>query len=285
MLRLLRPRLRIGAPRARDFLSSDPPPTPRLRLAAVGDVGTSRPEVHRTAQAMAKAAAHCPFHALVLLGDNVYPHGDPAQLRTAVFDPFAALLARGARLLPVLGNHDVEDGHGDAQAASLGMPGRWYSARLDDDVLFLGLDSNQAGNPAQLAWLAAALDDNRTGWKIAALHHPPYSAGRHRSSIEVRQAFAPLFERFGVQLVLAGHDHDYQRSKPLGGTTYVVSGGAARVRPTAKASFTEVAFSTRHFTELHLYDDHLILRALDQQGRVFDRAQLRRDRWPATPGA
>lgn len=249
-----------------------------MRVAVVGDVGTSGPEVHRTGRAMAEASAHCPFHALVLLGDNVYPHGDPAHLKTAVFDPFAPLLARGARLLPVLGNHDVEDGHGDAQAERLGMPGRWYSARLDDDVLFLGLDSNQADNSAQLAWLAQALGDDRAAWKIAALHHPPYSAGHHRSALEVRQAFTPLFERFGVQLVLAGHEHDYQRSKPLGGTTYVVSGGAARLRPTAKAPFTEVAFSTRHFTDLHVYDDHLLLRALDQQERVFDRTTLRRDR-------
>ncbi len=279
MLRLLRPRLRIGAPRPRDFLPTDPPPAPRMRVAVVGDVGTSRPEVHRTGQAMAEASSHCPFQALVLLGDNVYPHGDPAHLKTAVFDPFATLLAGGARLLPVLGNHDVEGGHGEAQAERLGMPGRWYAARLDDDVLFLGLDSNQADNRAQRAWLAEALAGEGAGWKIAALHHPPYSAGHHRSALEVRHAFTPLFERFGVQLVLAGHEHDYQRSKPLGGgTTYVVSGGAARVRPTAKAPFTEVAFSTRHFTDLHIYRDHLVLRALDQQGRVFDRTTLRRDR-------
>ena len=276
MLRLFRPRLRIGPPRAGDFLPATAPPPPRLRLAAVGDEGTSRPEVHQTARAMVEASSSCPYDSLVLLGDNVYPHGDPAHLQTAVFDPFGPLLDAGARLLPVLGNHDVEGGHGDAQAQRLGMPGRWYSTRLGDDVLFLGLDSNQADNPAQLDWLAEALGRDRSGWKIAALHHPPYSAGHHRSDLGVRDSFCPLFERFGVQLVLAGHEHDYQRSKPVTGTTYVVSGGAARVRPTAKAPFTEVAFSTRHFTDLHVYDDRLLLRAVDQQGRVFDQATV----WP-----
>ncbi len=278
MLRLFRARLRIGPPERGDFLPATPPPPPRLRLAVVGDVGTSRPEVHQTAQAMVAASRSSPFHYLLLLGDNVYPHGDPARLQTAVFGPFGPLLAGGARLLAVLGNHDVEDGHGDAQAERLGMPGRWYSARLGGDVWLLGLDSNQADNPAQLAWLRQALALAGPGWKIAALHHPPYSAGRHRSDLAVREAFCPLFERFGVQLVLAGHEHDYQRSKPLGGTTYVVSGGAARVRPTAKAPFTEVAFSTRHFTDLHVYDDHLVVRAVDQHGRVFDRATLWRSR-------
>lgn len=65
-----------------------------------------------------------PFDALLLLGDNVYPAGDPAQLDAAVFDPFSATLDAGAQLLPVLGNHDVQDNNGDDQARALGMPAR-----------------------------------------------------------------------------------------------------------------------------------------------------------------
>jgi hypothetical protein len=53
-----------------------------------------------------------------------------------------------------------------------------------------------------------------------------------------------------VQLVLAGHDHDYQRSEPIGAVTYVVSGGAAKLRPANRAEFTEVAWSTHHFVDL-----------------------------------
>ena len=242
-------------------------------MAAVGDVGTRRPELHETVKAMVEASADAPFTAVVLLGDNVYPHGDPAQLPTAVFEPFGPLLDRGARLLAVLGNHDVENGHGDEQAERLGMPGRWYSVRLDH-VVFVGLDSNQAGNASQAQWLADTLGRAEARWKIVALHHPPYSAGKHRSSLDVREAFSPIFERFGVQLVLSGHEHDYHRSGSVRGTTYVVSGGGARVRPTARGPFTEAAFSTRHFTDLLVYEDHLVLRAIDQQGRVFDRATL-----------
>ena len=265
----------MGPPGAGDFRPEKPLAPALVRLAVVGDVGTRRPEVHQTARAMADTAARGPFRGLVLLGDNVYPHGEPSHLDAAVFSPFAAVLEAGASLLPVLGNHDVEDGHGDAQAERLGMPGRWYSSRLGP-VLFVGLDSNQPGDPGQRAWLISTLAGTDAPWRVVALHHPPYSAGRHRSEPSVRRAFCPLFQRFGVQLVLAGHDHDYQRSLPLGATTYVVSGGGARVRPTARAWFTAVAFATHHFTDLHFYDEHMVVRAVDRRGRVFDEALVRR---------
>ncbi len=157
----------IGAP---DITSVLPPiptagPTP-IRIAVAGDVGTGGEAEYKTAAAMDDLENDSEYSALILLGDNVYPSGDPDQLDAAVFDPFAEVLAGGTQLLPVLGNHDVSDGNGDAHDAA---------------------------------------------------------AGYHGSSIDVRNAFSPLFERFGVQLVLAGHDHDYQRS-PVDGVTYVVSG-------------------------------------------------------------
>lgn len=123
---------------------------------------------------------------------------------------------------PVLGNHDVSDGNGDAHAAAIGMPNRWYATEIGD-LLVVSLDSAQPDDPDQLAWLESTLRGTDAAWIIATMHHPPYSGGYHGSSIDVRNAFSPLFERFGVQLVLAGHDHDYQRSKPLDGVTYAVT--------------------------------------------------------------
>lgn len=243
---------------------------PTARLAVAGDVGTGGAAELATADAVARAGSERPFDALVLLGDNVYPSGDPYRLNATVFDPFGPVLGQGSRLLPVLGNHDVE-----AQVAALGMPGRWYAQSVGP-VLFIGLDSTRASDPAQRAWLETTLAGASQPWKVVALHHPPYSAGWHGSSRNVRDSFGSLFERYGVQLVLAGHDHDYQRSTPIRGVTYVVSGGAAKLRTTARADYTAVSWSTYHFVDVAAWPDHLLLRAVGQDGRVFDTVTIAR---------
>jgi 3',5'-cyclic AMP phosphodiesterase CpdA len=242
---------------------------PLLRIAVAGDVGESGPRLDATADAIARIGALEPFDALLLLGDNAYPAGDPQALHGTVFRPFAGVLDQGAELLAVLGNHDVMQGHADAQVSALAMPGRWWS-RSFGDVLVIGLDSTIPNDPDQLAFLERTLADSTAVWKIVALHHPPYSAGYQGSNETVRAAFSPLFERYGVQLVLSGHDHDYQRSDPIGGVTYVVSGGAAVTRRTGEASYTAVSFSWHHFVELTVLEDRLVLRAVNQDLRVAD---------------
>lgn len=246
---------------------------PAVRLAAVGDVGTGDGEERDTATAMA-SVARPPYDALVLLGDNVYPSGDPARLDATVFEPFAAVLDDGTELVATLGNHDVEDGNAQGQIEALGMPGRWYVWRTGP-VAVIVLDSTRADDPKQRAWLEATLSVSDAAWNIVALHHPPYSAGWHGSDEKVRSAFEPLFNRYGVQLVLAGHDHDYQRSKPINGTTYVVSGAGAKTRPTGRAAFTEVSWSDQHFLDLRVWPDRLDAQVIAQDGRVYDRFTLR----------
>lgn len=259
----------VGAPAAASPAAPfDTATPPVLRLAVAGDVGTGGRAERATAAAVATAGADRRFDGFVLLGDNVYPGGDPARLQATVFGPFGPVLNGGASLLAVLGNHDVE-----AQLGPLAMPGRWYARSLGP-VLFIGLDSNRPDDPAQRGWLEQTLAGATEPWKIVALHHPPYSAGWHGSSLNVRDAFAPLFERYGVQLVLAGHDHDYQRSTPIRGVTYVVSGGAAKLRKTGRADYTATSWSTYHFVDMAVWADHLQLRAIGQDGRVFDTATI-----------
>jgi 3',5'-cyclic AMP phosphodiesterase CpdA len=106
------------------------------------------------------------------------------------------------------------------------------------------------------------------------LHHPPYSGGYHGSDLTARAQFSPLFAEFGVDLVLSGHDHDYQRTSPIDGVTYVVTGAAAKLRPTDLAEFTAAAWSTNSFVDLAVYDDHIELRAIDQAGRIFDQVSI-----------
>lgn len=241
---------------------------PLVRLGVVGDVGVEGERVDATAAAMADASAWRRYDALVLLGDNVYPRGDPDQLDETVFEPFGPLLDGGTDLWPILGNHDVMDGHRSANIDALGMPGPWYAEHVDD-VLFLALDSNDL-SPEQLEWLDRTLAGTRATWRIIALHHPPYSAGYQGSSLDARRLVSPIAERHGVQLVLSGHEHDYERSRPIRGVTYVVSGAGAETRRTGEEEFTAAAWSWHHFVDIGIHADRLVVRAVNQDGRVFD---------------
>jgi 3',5'-cyclic AMP phosphodiesterase CpdA len=223
---------------------------------------------------VAELSGSDPYDALLLLGDNVYPAGDPGRLDAMVFEPFGPVLDGGTQLLAILGNHDVAEGHGEAQMRALGMPGRWWAQTWGEDVLLVGLDSNDVQNPDQRSFLEHTLAESSATWKIVAAHHPPYSAGYQGSSKSVRAAFSPLFERYGVQLVLSGHEHDYQRSVPIDGVVYVVTGGVARTRRTGEDAFTAVSFSWHHFVDLAVFEDHLLLRAVNQDKRVADEARI-----------
>jgi 3',5'-cyclic AMP phosphodiesterase CpdA len=248
-------------------------PSPPVHLAAAGDIGDSGSRIDATGAAVASLGRSDPYDALILLGDNVYPSGDPAGLAKTVFEPFKGVLDQGTDLLAIVGNHDAMGGNAEPQMRALGMPGLWWS-RTIGNVLIVGLNSNDADNPDQLAFLERTLARSDARWKIVALHHPPYSAGYQGSSVHVREVFAPLFAEYGVQLVLSGHDHDYQRSKPIDGVTYIVSGAAAGTRRTGEASFTAVSFSWHHFLDIAAFPDRLVVRAVNQDGRVADEATL-----------
>ena len=244
----------------------------QLHLAVAGDVGDSGGRLTATAEAIDAVDAAEPVDGLVLTGDNVYPAGDPTRLPDTVFGPFAGVLEH-AGLYAVLGNHDVLRGHDAGQMAALGLPGRWWARHLGD-VLLVGLDSTRVDDPAQRAWLDRTLAGATERWRIVVVHHPPYSAGYQGSSEDVRATFVPLFERHGVQLVLSGHDHDYQRSVPINGVTYVVTGGAAGTRRTGDDDFTAVSFSWHHFVELGVFPDRIVVRAVNQDLRVADEASI-----------
>jgi predicted phosphodiesterase len=268
---------RVGAPsQTWEPIQMPPEARPRLRVAVVGDVGHAG-GVIETAAAVEAQSRIDRYDVLMLLGDNV-ASGDPKQVTATVFDPFGGTLDAGTDLLAVLGNHDDQAGKGDAVMKALGSPGRWYSVRRGD-VLMIALDSTRVSDPAQIAWLERTLGVTDATWKLVALHHPPYSSGRHGSDETVRATFVPVFERYGVQIVLSGHDHDYQRSDAVNGVTYVVTGAGSAPRRTGIADFTAVAYSTLHYVDLNIYDNHILLRAIDSHGQQFDEALI-----PSRPG-
>jgi hypothetical protein len=245
---------------------------PQLRIAAVGDVGEGEEEEWQTAWSIDFLTDDHPYDVLLLLGDNVYPNGDPARLDQTVFRPFEIVLNDGTQLDAIVGNHD--ETYADQQMQTMGMDGRWWAQHLPGDVLLIGLDGNSPTDPNQLAFLEQTLATASERWRIVAVHEPPFSAGYQGSDLAVRSAFVPMFERYGVQLVLSGHEHDYQRSYPINGVTYIISGAGGRTRGTGEDTFTAASWSVLHFTDVNVYRDHLLVRAIDQDGQAFDQVDI-----------
>jgi len=262
--------------------SGDPVPViveePVARLAITGDTGMRNAAVEATAKQMQIESEREgePYDALVILGDLIYPNGDADLTDASVTEPFASVL-EDAVLVPTLGNHDIDSGEGREIMSRLGRDTDWYVQQIGP-VRLIALDSNRVGNKQQLNWLRGVLAEKQPQgtWTIAAMHHPPYSAGDHGSSMNVRRKWVPLFEAADVPLVLAGHDHDYQRSTPQNGITYVISGGGSKLRETGRKDFTAVSATVFHFVDLLVYDDRLEGRAIDHDGELIDGFTIRR---------
>ena len=253
------------------------PNKPLARLAIAGDTGTGDAAQRATAAIMVAEGREHPFDALILLGDLIYEDGDARLTRSVVIEPFQDLLDPGAELIPVLGNHDYDSGEQLYILRQLGRQQPWYVEWVGP-VRVVVLDSNRVEDHAQTQWLRSTLAEPvpRGTWTIAALHHPPYSAGYHGSEMTVRKAWSDIFAQADVPLVLAGHDHDYQRSTPQDGVTYVVSGAGAKLRPTGEDDFTVVSASILHFLDLLVDERRLVGRAIDQSGRLVDEFAIER---------
>lgn len=248
------------------------PDRPLVRIAAAGDTGTGDANERAIAEQMARQArkSGC-YDGLVLLGDLVYDDGDAELVDRTVKQPFADLLDKGATLVPVLGNHDYQSDDQTMIMATLGHERTWYVQRIGP-VRIIVLDTERTGDPQQTQWLreTLAVAQEPGTWTIVAMHKPAYSAGQHGSDEIVRAQWAPLFAEHDIPVVLAGHDHDYQRSQLIDGVTYVVSGAGAKVRPTGRADFTAVSSSTQHYLDMLVYHQRIVVRVIDQSGALVD---------------
>jgi acid phosphatase len=188
------------------------------RLAVIGDWGADSPHRPKIAASMRAAHAAKPFEAILTLGDNFYPRGKPVQR-------FVDELPK-VHIYPTFGNHDVPAL--EAQFRLFGVDRTYYSVRLGDLEVFVLYSEHF--DAAQKAWLEGALAASSAPWKIVTLHRPLYSSGVYGGNRSLRQAIEPLLTRYKVSLVLAGHEHDYERSVAKGITHIVAGGGGAWLR-------------------------------------------------------
>ena len=151
------------------------------------------------------------------------------------------------------------------------MRGQRYYTFKQDNVQFFALDTNyNADWSIQLPWLERSLANSKAAWKIVYAHHPLYSSGIHGSSRELIAKLSPLFARYGVQLYLNGHDHNYERTETIGGTTYITCGAGAKLRPVGSSDWTAHSVAKLSFATIDVYPQHLNIQAIGKNSEVFD---------------
>lgn len=250
-----------------------------FQFAVVGDVGTGKDGQYAIARSMTQQWQSSPFSIALLTGDNIYSEGEIEKVSDAFERPYADLLKEGVKFYAALGNHDFQTNQGEDEIAYSGynMSARYYTF-TEQSVQFFALDTNLAevedgGGQAwkdQLQWLRAELARSPALWKIVFAHHPVYSSGYHGSSTVLIESLTPIFAEYGVQLYLNGHDHNYERTKPIHGTTYITSGNGAVLRPVGESDWTAYAVSQLGFNTVAVYPDRIVVEAIDRNNEVYD---------------
>lgn len=209
------------------------------RIWVLGDSGTANDNARSVRDAYESFTGSRGTDLWLMLGDNAYSDGTDNEYQEAVFDMYPDTL-RNAVLWPTLGNHDGHSADSATQtgpyydiftlptaAEAGGVPSgtEAYYAFDYANVHFVCLDSYDSDpdpDGPMMTWMENDLAATTQPWIVAFWHHPPYSKGSHDSdsegSLEDMREFAlPILEAYGVDLVLSGHSHSYERSMLLNG--------------------------------------------------------------------
>ncbi len=267
--------------RALASVKSVDPQAQEVRILVAGDSRRYPDRARRVAQ----AAANETFDLFLHTGDLVNYPGERSQFPRYFFSPLAGLLSR-AELIPVMGNHeDASTEYHDY----FDLPGneRWFrTVRGPVELIVLATDEWLEEQSPQLRWLDGVLKDPLRPFRIAVFHRPAVAwAGKEPSGSGAKLLPARL-RRAGVQLVLTGHNHLYERALKLTEPEilYVTVGNAGsnwhsglRERPADVVG--RAVFETLGYASVHVSGDNATLESKDTHGAVLDRCQYREDRW------
>ncbi len=243
-----------------------------LRFVSVADTGTGAKGQYAVAKAMTNYHSQNPYDLVVLAGDNIYTNGEIEKINEVFERPYAKLLKKGVKFQACLGNHDIRSNNGNDQLkyAAFNMKERYYTYSRDQ-VQFFVLDTNgNADMKTQLTWLEKELANSKAPWKIVYGHHPIYASGVYGSNPEFIKAFTPIFQKHNVQLYINGHEHHYERTKAINGTTYLICGAGAGTRPVGKNEWTEYSAERLSFATYEVYADRIELKGIGTENQVFD---------------
>jgi predicted MPP superfamily phosphohydrolase len=230
-----------------NYMLTAPPAnsTRKLRFSAIGDCGNASTNQVDTKNALLNYIGTNDIDATILLGDNAYSSGLETEYQTSFFDIYKNDLLRNKKLYPAPGNHDYGNSSANtgvrnnayynnfslptaAECGGVASGTEAYYSFDIGDVHFLSLDSYGKENVnstklydtlgAQALWVKNDLAANTKKWVVVYFHHPPYTKTSHDSDTELadlgtmRENFIRILERYGVDLILCGHSHGYERS-------------------------------------------------------------------------
>jgi len=242
-----------------------------LHFAVLGDTGTGGKPQYQTADQIAAFHKVFPFNMALMLGDNMYGGEKPKDFVSKFERPYAALLSAGVKFYASLGNHD-DPNQKDYQKFNMNGK-RYYTFSPKHGVRFYALDSNYMDRE-QVEWLEKELSSSQSDWKLAFFHHPLYSSGEaHGPDQELRRVLEPMFLKYGVTVVFAGHKHFYERLKPQNGIHYFIEGGSAKLREgnIRRSAETAVGFDTDNtFMLCEIDGDRFYFQTISRAGRTVD---------------
>lgn len=224
------------------FTTSPAPGTAvNTRIWVLGDAGTKNDNARSVRNTFYNWTGARDPNLVLELGDNAYDSGTDSEFQAAVFDMYPTML-RKVPFWSCLGNHETGQSGAfvdtypyfnvytfpkAAECGGVASGTEHYFSWDYGNIHFISLDSmtaDRAANGAMGTWLASDLASNTGTWTIAFFHHPPYSRGSHNSDnsgevqmTQMRTNILPILEAGGVDLVLSGHSHSYERSYLLDG--------------------------------------------------------------------
>ncbi|UCD29660.1 MAG: metallophosphoesterase, partial [Planctomycetota bacterium] len=276
-------RAKSSTPLGGTFCTPPPPGTP-IEFVAWGD---SRNHPH-TCEEIAKSILKIGVPFSVHTGDLVGGKTGLSRWNPQFFEPCRDLL-RSSVIWPAIGNHELEkdpeehDGRiAFTQIFALPHTEHYYSFDYGD-AHFLVLDSNHDfwNNQAQYHFAAADLEATRARWRFAVWHHPAFSSGSYSNETYMRTRYCPLMARHNVDVIITGHDHNYQRSKPIKHhyepnqkhhyIHLVSGGGGARLYSVREGElWHEKGLPTNHYIHFRIDGDLLQAKVVDLDDQVID---------------
>ncbi|MDF1697135.1 MAG: metallophosphoesterase family protein, partial [Saprospiraceae bacterium] len=211
-----------------------------ITMWILGDCGTANNDQRDVRDAYYNYIGNNHTDGILFLGDNAYNDGTDAQYQNAIFSNMYESKLQNSVAWSCLGNHDGYTANSSSQSGpyydifsfptageSGGVPSgteAYYSFDYGN-IHFIALESYETDRSvggAMYNWALNDIQNTTQDWIVAYWHHPPYTKGSHDSDsesnlIDMRQNFLPMLENNGVDLVLSGHSHSYERSYFLNG--------------------------------------------------------------------